>query len=211
MATGRREKYKSLLLFVFCWPGLDLFWPGLDWGWAVVCVFSEMDRGGKGRMPNASCESGQAFEKAQNGNGQLLEKVGMDLGLAPRRLGFGAMSVWGWRRAGLESTGPCYAVNAIRALSESPRSCRQMSPPIAREVGPGRRRCDWRANPRAQPSEAALEKRGHPAPLALFFSRLSAPRRRRRCGPVAPRHRRPRGFSCLGARRDAAYPPLERP
>jgi hypothetical protein len=57
--------------------------------------------GGKGRMPNASCEGGQALEKAQNGNGQLLEKVGMDLGLAPRPLGFGAMSVWGWRHVGL--------------------------------------------------------------------------------------------------------------
>jgi hypothetical protein len=46
----------------------------------------------------ASCESRQALEKAQNGNGQLLEKVGMDLGLAPRLLGVGATSVWGWRR-----------------------------------------------------------------------------------------------------------------
>jgi hypothetical protein len=44
------------------------------------------------------CESGQALEKAQNGNGQLLEKVGMDLGLATRWLGFGATSVWAWRR-----------------------------------------------------------------------------------------------------------------
>ena len=68
-------------------------------------------RGGKGRMPDASCESGQALEKAQNGNGQLLEKVGMDLGLAPRPLGFGAASVSGWRRAGLGST-----VNATRAI-----------------------------------------------------------------------------------------------
>jgi hypothetical protein len=58
-------------------------------------------------MPDASCDSGQALEKAQNGKGQLLEKVGMDLGLAPRRLGFGAMPVWVWRRAGLGSTGPC--------------------------------------------------------------------------------------------------------
>jgi hypothetical protein len=55
-------------------------------------------------MPNASCKSGQALEKAQNGNGQLLEKVGMDLGLAPRPLGVGATSAWGWRRVGLGST-----------------------------------------------------------------------------------------------------------
>ena len=50
---------------------------------------------------NASCESGQALEKAQNGNGRLLEKVGMDLGLAPRPLGVGATSAWGRRNVGL--------------------------------------------------------------------------------------------------------------
>ena len=72
---------------------------------AAVCIFCDMGRGGKGRRPDASCESGQALEKAQNGNGQLLEKVGMDLGLAPRPLGFGATSVWGWRCAGLGSRG----------------------------------------------------------------------------------------------------------
>jgi hypothetical protein len=82
---------------------------------AVVRVFSEIGRGGKGRMPNASCESRQALKKAQNGNGQLLSKVGMDLGLAPRRLGFGAARVWGWRRAGLGSTGSCCTVDAIGA------------------------------------------------------------------------------------------------
>jgi len=54
---------------------------------AAVCVFCDMGRGGKGRMPDASCKSGQALEKAQNGNEQLLEKVGMDLGLAPRAFG----------------------------------------------------------------------------------------------------------------------------
>jgi hypothetical protein len=48
-------------------------------------------------MPDASCDGGQALEKAQNGNGQLLEEVGMDLNLAPLPLGFGATSVWGWR------------------------------------------------------------------------------------------------------------------
>ena len=72
---------------------------------AAVCVLCEMGRGDKGSTPGASCESGQALEKAQNGNGQLLEKVGMDLGLAPRPLGFGATSAgvgatsaWGCRR-----------------------------------------------------------------------------------------------------------------
>ena len=66
------------------------------------------------RAARGGCESGQAFEKAQNGNGQLLEKVGMDLGLAPRPLGFGATSVWELgRRAGWGSE---------RGWGEAPRS-----------------------------------------------------------------------------------------
>ena len=46
---------------------------------------------------NASCESGQALEKAQNGNGPGdWKKVGMDFGLAPLPLGFGStVPVWG--------------------------------------------------------------------------------------------------------------------
>src|SRR5271168_2839256 len=88
-----------------------------------------MGRGGKGRMPNASCESGQALEKAQNGNGRLLEKVGIDLGLAPRRLGVGATSAWGWRRAVLGSTGPCTAVEAIRAFCREPLSLDALDDP----------------------------------------------------------------------------------
>ena len=73
------------------------------------------ERAARGERRTPSCGSGQALEKAQNGNGRLLEKVGMDLGLAPRWLGFGAMSAWGSRRAGLGSTGPCATVKAIRA------------------------------------------------------------------------------------------------
>jgi hypothetical protein len=48
----------------------------------------------------------RSAEEAQNGNGRLLEKVGMDLGLAPLPLGFGATQVWGWRRArfGIDGT-----------------------------------------------------------------------------------------------------------
>ena len=64
-------------------------------------------------MPLA--DSGQALEKAQNGNGQLLEKVGMDLGLAPRPLGVGATRL-GLARAGLGSTGTMLTVNATRAI-----------------------------------------------------------------------------------------------
>jgi hypothetical protein len=67
----------------------------------------EMIRG-KGRRPGASSQSGQALEKAQNGNGRLLEKVGMDLGLAPRPLGVGATSAWVW--------GTMLTVNATGAV-----------------------------------------------------------------------------------------------
>ena len=89
---------------------------------AVVCVFCDMGRGGKGRRPDASCERGQALEKAQNGNGRLLEKVGMDLGSAPRPLGFGATSAWvgcrlplGARAAPvwIDATMPTVAIRAI--------------------------------------------------------------------------------------------------
>jgi hypothetical protein len=59
----------------------------------------EGEEGGLGARANASCEIDQALEKAQNGNGQLLEKVGMDLGLAPCPLGFGATPVWDSRGA----------------------------------------------------------------------------------------------------------------
>jgi hypothetical protein len=82
----------------------------------IVAVLGKGRRGlalrassGTGRRrqgANASCESGQVLEKAQNGNGRLLEKVGMDLGLAPRPLGVGATSVWVWRRAPLGSAPP---------------------------------------------------------------------------------------------------------
>ena len=107
MATKSMGEEKKFLFGILesCNPLMD-FWTGSGWGLggiriglkaAVLCVFSEMGSGRKGRMPNASCEGGQALEKAQNGNGQLLEKVGMDLGLAPRRLGFGATSFGAWR------------------------------------------------------------------------------------------------------------------
>jgi hypothetical protein len=65
--------------------------------------------------PGAPCDGVQALEKAQNGNGRLLSNVGMDLGLAPRPLGFGAMSVWDLRRAGLASSGRLPTVNAVSA------------------------------------------------------------------------------------------------
>jgi hypothetical protein len=71
----------------------------------VLSVNGQGAARGECRMPLAM--GGQALEKAQNGNGQLLEEVGMDLNLAPLPLGCGATSVWGWRRARLGSTGPC--------------------------------------------------------------------------------------------------------
>jgi hypothetical protein len=70
----------------------------------ILEMFFVRGHGAAGRTPGASCESGQVLEKAQNGNGRLLEKVGMDLGLAPRPLGVGATSAWGWRRIRLGST-----------------------------------------------------------------------------------------------------------
>jgi|SRR5271163_3031694 len=69
-------------------------------------------------MPNTPCESGQALEKAQNGNGLLLEILGMDLGSAPRRLGFGATPAWGIRRASLGSMGPCYTSQRDKSRAE---------------------------------------------------------------------------------------------
>ncbi len=56
----------------------------------------------KGGSPLAGPESApcarQPFEKAQNGNGSLLQEVGMDATSAPRRLG--AAGVSAWRRLG---------------------------------------------------------------------------------------------------------------
>jgi hypothetical protein len=43
---------------------------------------------GEGKLRHLCRTACQAVEKAQNGNGQLLPRVGMDLGLAPRGLGF---------------------------------------------------------------------------------------------------------------------------
>jgi len=51
----------------------------------------------------ASRENGQALEKARRACQRW------------RRFGFGAPPDWGWGRAGLGSTEPCYTVNAIRA------------------------------------------------------------------------------------------------
>jgi hypothetical protein len=84
----------------------------------------------------ARATGGQALENAQNGNGQLLEIVGMDLGLAPRPLGFGATSAWVWRRAGLGSMGPYGPANAAgrarRLTGRRPRGFR------ARMIGDAR-------------------------------------------------------------------------
>src|SRR5579863_2801847 len=69
-----------------------------------------------------SCGDRQAFEKAQNGNGQLLEIVGMDSGLAPHPLGFGATSAWVWRHTGLARA----AVSTLRCVSAT--AARRRSP-----------------------------------------------------------------------------------
>jgi hypothetical protein len=51
---------------------------------AAVCVFCEMGGDGKGRTPDASCESGQAIEKAQNVMGGYWKKLAW---------------IWLWRRS----------------------------------------------------------------------------------------------------------------
>jgi hypothetical protein len=76
------------LLHLAAWP--LLFKSEQD----VNALTGQKTEARKGRMPTASFGSGQVLEKAQNGNGRLLEKVGMDLGLAPCRLGVGAASAW---------------------------------------------------------------------------------------------------------------------
>jgi hypothetical protein len=91
---------------------------------------------GKGRMPDTSCESGQALEKAQNGNGRLLEKVGMDLGLAPCRLGVGATSVWGLapRRSGIDKSHRAKINEVKKHNMESARANSRRENPTANAI-----------------------------------------------------------------------------
>src|ERR1700677_4542208 len=100
---------------------------------------------GKGPTPNVSCGNGQALEKAQNGNGWLLEKVGMDLGLAPRWLGVGATSAWVWRREGLAE--PAHA-DIAKVARRPPWPSRPTSAAPSRRLRP--RRARWYA-PRLRP------------------------------------------------------------
>jgi hypothetical protein len=62
-------------------------WKEYGFGLKNCCLMCFLGGRQRAAMANASCDSGQALEKAQNGNGRLLEKVGMDLGLAPVGLG----------------------------------------------------------------------------------------------------------------------------
>jgi hypothetical protein len=56
----------------------------------------------------------------------------MDLGLAPPRLGFGATPVWGWRRVGLGSTGPCLRSQRDKNREESVSKKQRGETPIRR-------------------------------------------------------------------------------
>jgi hypothetical protein len=103
-----------------------------------------------GARRDASCDRWQALEKAQNGNWQLLEKVGMDLGLAhsrlglaPLPLGFGATPAWDSRRARLGS--PAAAARKDRSLSSARR----------RATGGGR-------GPQNRPNDPASTSAGAP-------------------------------------------------
>jgi hypothetical protein len=82
-------------------------------------------------MPNAFFESGQALEKAQNGDGWLFEKVGMDLGLAPCRLGVGATSAWGWRHLGLAEPAQATSRRLRAAPHPGRRPSEALGPPLA--------------------------------------------------------------------------------
>jgi hypothetical protein len=136
----------SWIVFARAWPDFAEFGFGLDRAWpnfnmhntesampiaAANATANAMSARRRGlvrqawRGPNGGCllQDGQAIEKAQNGNGQLLEKVGMDLGLAPLPLGFGATSVWGratsaWGRATRRARGASIGSGEGPAASE---------------------------------------------------------------------------------------------
>jgi hypothetical protein len=135
--------------------------------------FSEMGNARQGA--NASCESCQVLEKAQNGNGQLLEKVGMDLGLAPLPLGFGATSAWVWRHVGLGSTGPCYAIGAPSASSDVLRKTSAVSQaPLTSDGAPTMARSACRSGsprqsePREQNLRSPIASRQRNRPAKRF-------------------------------------------
>src|SRR5271155_565526 len=75
------------------------FWIALN-KTAVVCVFSKMGRGGKGRMPLA--RAAKRLKRLKTAMGSYWKKLAW---------------IWVWRHVGLGlgSTGTCYTVNAITA------------------------------------------------------------------------------------------------
>ena len=75
---------------------------------------------------NASCESGQALEKAQNGNARLLEKVGKGLGRAPRGLGLAPRGL-GWAPRPLGSRHAVCARRLDRFWGKAPAASGQFS------------------------------------------------------------------------------------
>ena len=85
------------------WTGEMARLPGLDWGsggiWIILnkLLSYVVFWGRAGAARGEGLSRGQAPEKAQNGNAEVLSKVDMDLGLARVR------------HVGLGSTGPCYS------------------------------------------------------------------------------------------------------
>jgi hypothetical protein len=81
---------------------------------AAVCVFCEMGGDGKGRTPDASCESGQAIEKAQNVMGGYWKKLAWIWLWRRSRVGLAPTPAWVWRHVRFDGTMP--TVGAIRAI-----------------------------------------------------------------------------------------------
>jgi hypothetical protein len=77
---------------------------------------------GECRMPLA--RAAKRLKRLKMAMGSYWKKIGMDLGLAPRPLGFGATSVWAWRHAGLGSARPCYDYNKMSANPNQSREDR---------------------------------------------------------------------------------------
>jgi hypothetical protein len=136
-------------------------------------------------VPGASCDSGQALEKAQNGNEQPLEKGGMDLGLAAHRLGFGATSAWAWRHVGL-GLAP-HATESTRYVDQRPIRGRLGGPAPRRPLRPGASRARRFRRPSTGRRESRNQKLGP----------WRAPKRKSGHGPLRDRRRPRRRFRRL--------------
>jgi hypothetical protein len=84
------------------------------WGWIIGFLIITLGRRpAEGAMHLAT--AAKRLKRLKTAKGQLLEKVGMDLGLAPRPLGVGATSAWGWRHVGLGSIRQRWPKNTLNS------------------------------------------------------------------------------------------------